>query len=171
MGNKDYAVRLRLPEISAEELEGYTDYEDFLRRYGNPVIIRSKGQRDMICMLREYYERLVLDMEYCRESIRAGHWIYEFTVTEEKRQELAKCAAQRGMTMDELLVSSIERTFQQIEFDPETEPPINKRIDATAEKIGGICLTRYYPVYGEECQNENGADHISDGGEVLSGAE
>ncbi len=171
MENKDYVMRLSLSEISAEELEGCTDYEDFLRRYGNPVIVRTKNKNDMICMSREYYERFVLDMEYCRESCNAEQWVYEFTVTDEKKRELAKCAAQRGMTMDELLVSSIERTLRQIEFDPETEPPINKRIDAIAEKIGGICLARYYPVYGEECQNENGADHISDGGEILSGAE
>jgi len=41
---------LKIPEISAEEFRACVDQDDFLRQYGNPVVIRSSGQRDVVCI-------------------------------------------------------------------------------------------------------------------------
>ena len=54
---------IKIPEISADEFRACEDQDDFLRRYGNPVMIRSNGQRDVVCMAREYYERLMQERD------------------------------------------------------------------------------------------------------------
>ena len=44
--------------ISQQEFCEHIEDDDFLRRYGNPVAIRSEGGSILICMAIEYYERL-----------------------------------------------------------------------------------------------------------------
>lgn len=101
MDHKIANIPLSLPEVPQEELFAYTDYDDFLRQYGNPVIVKSVGHGDMICMARDYYERLVLDLEYYRKQDPTDYWIYEFSATEVKKLEFEKAAALHGMTMEE----------------------------------------------------------------------
>lgn len=151
MDHKIANIPLSLPEVPQEELFAYTDYDDFLWRYGNPVIIKSEGHGDMICMAREYYERLVLDLEYYRKQDLTDYWIYEFSATEEKKLELEKAAALLGMTMDEYLVDTIERALEQAHFDPERpqEKPTKK-----ADRESGVQLVRYYPVYKGETEEQ-----------------
>ena len=105
----------------------------------------------MICMAREYYERLVLDLEYYRKQDPTDYWIYEFSATEAKKLEYEKAAALLGMTMDEYLVDTIKRALEQVHFDPERpqEKPIKK-----AERAFGIQLVRYYPVYKGETEEQ-----------------
>lgn len=63
MGDRQTDNPLKIQEISAEEFRACVDQDDFLRRYGNPVVIRSSGQRDVVCMAREYYERLMQERD------------------------------------------------------------------------------------------------------------
>ena len=44
--------------ISQQEFCEHIEDDDFLRRYGNPVAIRSEDDSILICMAIEYYERL-----------------------------------------------------------------------------------------------------------------
>ncbi len=44
--------------ISQQEFCEHIEDVDFLRRYGNPVAIRSEDGSILICMAIEYYERL-----------------------------------------------------------------------------------------------------------------
>lgn len=151
MDHKIANIPLSLPEVPQEELFAYTDYDDFLRRYGNPVIVKSVGHGDMICMAWDYYERLVLDLKYYRKQDPSDYWIYEFSATEVKKLEFEKAAALHGMTMEEYLVGTIERALEQVHFDPERpqEKP-NKK----AEQEFGIQLVRYYPVYKGETEEQ-----------------
>ena len=75
---------LKIPEISAEEFRACVDQDDFLRRYGNPVVIRSSGQRDVVCMAREYYERLMQERNLFIDDENIKYWIYEFSMPWEK---------------------------------------------------------------------------------------
>ena len=151
MDHKDFSIPLSLPEVPKEELFSCVDYDDFLQRYGNPVTVKSEGHGDLICMGREYYERLVLDLEYFREQDPADYWIYEFSATEAKKLEFEKAAAQLEMTMDEYLVDIVESALKQVRFDPEhpKEDLIQK-----AERGSGIQLVRYYPVYKGETEEQ-----------------
>ena len=47
-----------LPIISEEELREHIEDDNFSRRYGNPVVVRSKGRKDIVCMAWEYYQVL-----------------------------------------------------------------------------------------------------------------
>ena len=47
-----------LPIISEEELREHIEDDNFFRRYGNPVVVRSKGRKDIVCMAWEYYQVL-----------------------------------------------------------------------------------------------------------------
>ena len=115
------------------------------------MIIKSEGHGDMICMAREYYERLVLDLEYYRIQDPTDYWIYEFAATEARKLEFEKAATLYGMTMDEYLVDTIERALEQVHFDPERsqEKPIKK-----AERESGIQLVRYNPVFKGETEEQ-----------------
>ena len=44
--------------ISQQEFCEHIEDDDFLRRYGNPVAIRSEDGFILICMAIEYYEHL-----------------------------------------------------------------------------------------------------------------
>ena len=44
--------------ISQQEFCEHIEDDDFLRRYGNPVAIRSEDGSVLICMAIKYYERL-----------------------------------------------------------------------------------------------------------------
>ena len=148
---KDHGIVLPLPEVSQEELFACVDYDDFLRRYGNPVIVKSEGYGDLVCMAREYYEHLVLDLEYYREQDPTDYWVYEFSATEERKQEFQKAAAQHGMTMDEYLVDIVESALKQVRFDPERP---QEELIQKAERESGIRLVRYYPVYKGETEEQ-----------------
>ena len=84
---------LRIPEISVEEFRAYVDQDDFLRRYGNPVVIRSGGQRDVVCMAREYYERLMQERDLFIDDENIKYWIYEFSMPWEKKLEFDRVCA------------------------------------------------------------------------------
>lgn len=105
----------------------------------------------MICMAREYYERLVLDLEYYRKQDPTDYWIYEFSETEAKKLEYEKAATLHGMTMEEYLVGAIERAFEQVHFDPERpqEKPTKK-----AGRESDLQLVRYYPVFKGETEEQ-----------------
>lgn len=102
-------------------------------------------------MAWEYYERLVLDLEYSREQDPADYWIYEFSATEAKKLEIEKVAAQHGMTIDEYLVGTIEKAMGQVRFDLEQQ---QEGLIQKAEKESGIRLVRYYPVYKGETEEQ-----------------
>ena len=151
MDHKDLGILLSLPEVPQEELIACVDYDDFLRRYGNPVTVKSEGHGDLVCMAREYYERLVLDLEYFREQDPTDYWIYEFSATEEKKMEFKKAAALQGMTMDDFLVGIVETALNQAHFDQERP---QEELIKKAEWESGIQLVRYYPVYKGETEEQ-----------------
>ena len=149
--HKDLGIHLSLPEVPQEELISCVDYDDFLRRYGNPVIVKSEGHGDLVCLAREYYERLVLDLEYFRGQDPADYWIYEFSATEDKKMEFEKAAALQGMTMDDYLICIVETALKQARFDPERP---QEELIKKAERESGIQLVRYYPVYKGETEEQ-----------------
>ena len=108
---------LKIPEISAEEFRACVDQDDFLRRYGNPVVIHSGGQRDVVCMAREYYERLIQERDLFIEDENIKYWIYEFEATQEKKLELERSAAKCCMTPDEFFAAAIEDGLRKAETD------------------------------------------------------
>ncbi len=52
-----------LPEITEETFLAHFESEDFLRRYGNPVVVRGRDHHDLVCMAAEYYQRLVQTLD------------------------------------------------------------------------------------------------------------
>lgn len=63
---------LKLPEISEKDFLCLVETDDLIRRYGNPVLIRSEEKHELVCMAREYYERMVQERNQLRgeENIR-----------------------------------------------------------------------------------------------------
>ena len=83
---------LKLPEISAEDFGKHMAEDDFLLRYGNPVVIHRDDKCDLLCMAREYYERLCKQINALESELDALHedanikyWIYEFEMPEKTR--------------------------------------------------------------------------------------
>ena len=50
-------------EITEETFLAHFESEDFLLRYGNPVVVRGKDHHDLVCMAAEYYQRLVQTLD------------------------------------------------------------------------------------------------------------
>lgn len=152
MGNGKTFANLTLPEISAEEFRASVDHDDFLRRYGNPVMIRSEGHRDVVCMAREYYERLTQDLSMFIEDENIKYWIYEFETTQEKKQELERAAAKCCMTPDEFFEAAVENGLREADADPNRYVKGRKERVQQTEHDKGIRLVRFYPVFRDETE-------------------
>ena len=48
-----------MPEISVSEFREHIEEDDFLLRYGNPVVINSDNGKKLVCLSWEFYERLM----------------------------------------------------------------------------------------------------------------
>ena len=142
---------LKIPEISAEEFRACVDQDDFLRRYGNPVVIHSGGQRDVVCMAREYYERLMQERDLFIEDENIKYWIYEFEATQERKLELERAAAKCCMTPDEFFEATIEARLRKAETDSEGCNSQHQEHVLQAE-LAGIHLVRFYPVFKGETE-------------------
>lgn len=61
-----------MPEITQDELIAHIEDENFLRVYGNPVLVRSNdGAHDCVLMSVEYYERMERKLKEMKERICA----------------------------------------------------------------------------------------------------
>lgn len=143
---------LRLPKISEEDFCAYADREEFLRQYGNPVIIRGKNQRDLICMAREYYERLMQDLSMFIEDENIKYWIYEFSMPWEKKLEFDRACAMCEMTPDEFLEEAVTDALRRAGTDPEGLKRDRKEIEEHPKSGLQIHLVRYYPVFKGETE-------------------
>lgn len=152
MENSKESSYLRLPEISAEEFRACVDQDDFLRRYGNPVVICSEGHQDIVCMAREYYERLTQDLSMFIEDEHIKYWIYEFESTQEKKLELERAAAKCCMTPDEFFEAAVEAGLREADADPDRYGQARKERIRQAEHEMGIRLIRFYPVFKGETE-------------------
>lgn len=66
--------KLYMPEISEEELVAHIEDEDFIKVYGNPILIRSKdGKHDCVIMTIEYYERWIKRLKEFEANIQKMH--------------------------------------------------------------------------------------------------
>lgn len=110
---------LKLPEISEKDFRCLADTDDLIRRYGNPVIIRSEEKHDLVCMAREYYERMVQERNQMRREENIRYWIYEFSMPLETKQKLDRICASYEMTMDEFFQSAVAAAIRRAETDPE----------------------------------------------------
>lgn len=151
MGDRQTDNPLKIQGISADEFRACVDQDDFLRRYGNPVVIRSSGQRDVVCMAREYYERLTQDLSMFIEDENIKYWIYEFEATQEKKLELERAAAKCCMTPDEFFEATIEARLRKAETDSEGCNSQHQEHVLQAEPAG-IHLVRFYPVFKGETE-------------------
>ncbi|MBQ8306794.1 MAG: hypothetical protein IJX90_11330 [Blautia sp.] len=143
---------LRLPEVSEEDFCAYTDREDFLRRYGNPVVIRGKNHRDLVCMAWEYYERLMQDLSMFIEDENIKYWIYEFSMPWEKKLEFDRACAMCEMTPDEFLEAAVTDVLGRAKTDPEGLKRDRKEIEEHPEQELQMHLVRYYPVFKGETE-------------------
>lgn len=143
---------LRLPEVSEEDFCSYADREDFLRRYGNPVVIRRKNQRDLVCMAREYYERLTQELGMFIEDENIKYWIYEFSMPWEKKLEFDRACTMCEMTPDEFLEAAVTDALRRADSDPEGLKRDRKEIEEHPELGLQIHLVRYYPVFKGETE-------------------
>ena len=151
MGDRQTDNPLKIQEISAEEFRACVDQDDFLRRYGNPVVIHSGGQRDVVCMAREYYERLMQERDLFIEDENIKYWIYEFEATQEKKLELERSAAKCCMTPDEFFAAAIEDGLRKAETDSGGCNSQHQKHVLQAEPAG-IHLVRFYPVFKGETE-------------------
>lgn len=63
--------KLYMPEISEDELIAHIEDDDFVKVYGNPILIRSKdGNHDCVLMTIEYYERQIRLLEEMEAAIQ-----------------------------------------------------------------------------------------------------
>ena len=84
---------LKLPDISEKEFLNLVDTYDLIRRYGNPVVIRSEEKPDLVCMAREYYEHMVQERTQMLGEGNIRYWIYEFSMPLEIKQKLDRICA------------------------------------------------------------------------------
>lgn len=139
--------RLTMPELSAEEFAANADRDDFFRRYGNPVWIREKGGNGLVCMAREYYERM---LEGLGDSCGDGdirYWNYEFVMPQETKDDLEKIAADNEMTTDEFFEAVI---LSAIQHPAETAEIVQREQNQYSDEEPEICLVRQYPVHKGE---------------------
>ena len=76
------------------------------------------------------------------------YWIYEFWMTEAKKNKVEKDAARFGMTPEQYLTKLLECALD----DKEKAGEANKPAQASTDR--GICLVRYYPVLKGETEAE-----------------
>ena len=143
---------LKLPEISEKDFRCLADTDDLIRRYGNPVIIRSEEKHDLVCMAREYYERMVQERNQMRREENIRYWIYEFSMPLETKQKLDRICASYEMTMDEFFQSAVAAAIRRAETDPEGLRREWEEIEAGSESGMEIQLVRCYPVYQGETE-------------------
>lgn len=139
--------RLTMPELSAEEFAENVGGNDFFRRYGNPVWIREKSGDGLVCMAREYYERM---LEGPGDSCRDGdirYWNYEFEMPQEAKDNLEKIAADNEMTTDEFFEAVI---LSAIQHPAETAEIVQREQNQYSDEELEICLVRQYPVHKGE---------------------
>ena len=143
---------LKLPDISGKDFRCLADTDDLIRRYGNPVIIRSEEKHDLVCMAREYYEHLVREMNHLRGEENIQYWIYEFSMPLEIKQKLDRICASYEMTMDEFFQSAVADAIRRAERDPEGLRREWEEIEDGLESGMTIQLVRCYPVYQGETE-------------------
>ena len=148
---------LKLPEITAEDFSKHMAEDDFLLRYGNPVVIHGDDKRDLICMAWEYYERLCRqidalesELESMHEDANIKYWIYEFEMPEKTRQEFEAICALHELTTDEFFQAAVLDAIRKAEADPEGYKQSCMEAQESAES--DIRLVRYYPVYKGETE-------------------
>ena len=149
---------LKIPEISAEDFARHMAEDDFLLRYGNPVVIRRDDKRNLLCMAWEYYERLCRQIGALESGLDALHedekikyWIYEFEMPLKVRQEFEAVCTLHELTPDEFFQAAILRAIKQAKDDPEAE---RKKIleNEKDPELAQVHLVRYYPVYKGETE-------------------
>ena len=143
---------MKLPEISEKDFLCLVETDDLIRRYGNPVIIRSEEKTDLICMAREYYERMVQERTQLPGEGNIRYWIYEFRMPLEMKQRLDRICASYEMTMDEFFQSAVAAAIRRAERDPEGMRREWEEIEAGSESGMAIQLVRCYPVYQGETE-------------------
>jgi len=141
---------LKIPEISAEEFRACVDQDDFLRRYGNPVVIRSSGQRDVVCMAREYYERLMQERNLFIDDENIKYWIYEFSMPWEKKLEFDRVCAKCELTPNEFFEAAVTDAIRRAESDADGLRNDCKELEEHPELGLQIQLVRFYPVFKGE---------------------
>ena len=148
---------LKLPEISAEDFGKHMAEDDFLLRYGNPVVIHRDDYRDLLCIAWEYYERLCRqidalesELDTLHEDANIKYWIYEFEMPEKTRQELESICALHELTTDEFFQAAVLDAIRKAEADPEGYK--QSCIEAQEPTESVIRLVRYYPVYKGETE-------------------
>ncbi len=57
-GTNNHEYIPQMNTITQQELCDYIEEDDFLLKYGNPVIIKCDDGRQLVCMAIEYYERM-----------------------------------------------------------------------------------------------------------------
>lgn len=124
--------------ISVDVFCAHIEDADFFRRYGNPVVIQSKGKPDVVCMAWEFYER-----------IRTNYWILELEMPTEAKATLEKIAREKGMTLERYLKASFDAF---VEFAKNNPSYMKGLIEE--EKESDIKLGRIYPVFFGETEEE-----------------
>ena len=79
----------------------------FFRRFGNPVVIQSKGKPDVVCMAWECYER-----------IRTNYWIMELEMPDEIKDALETIAKDTNMTFEEFSRASFVAFIEYVKNNP-----------------------------------------------------
>ena len=148
---------LKLPEISAEDFTRHMAEDDFLLRYGNPVVIRRDDKRDLLCMAWEYYERLCgqigaleSELNTLREDENIKYWIYEFVMPEKTRQVFEAICTLHELTTDEFFQAAVLESIRKAEADPEGYR--RSCMEAQESTESNIKLVRFYPVYKGETE-------------------
>ena len=143
---------IRLPEVDVDDLCASTDFNAFLRRYGNPVVVKVGGQKDLVCMAREYYEHLMWDVCTPDTDEKIKYWIYEFEMPLEEKLEFDRICAMCELTPDEFVEAAVEDALKRAKTDPEGLRKAHKEIEEHPEQYLQIHLVRYYPVFKGETE-------------------
>lgn len=141
-----------LSEISLEEFSSCADEEGFFKRYGNPVMIRDKNRHDLICMAKEYYDRMIQELETNRREKGIKYWIYEFNMPLDQKLEFDRVCDQLEMTPDEFIEAAVTSAVWRAEHDPEG---FKRDLESGKEHLQHgmqIELVRYYPVFVGETE-------------------
>lgn len=141
--------RLYMPEISEEEFVANVERDDFLLRYGNPVRIREKNGKSLVCMAIEYYERMTRELENYRKDEAIRYWILEFEMPPEVKANFERIARENEMTPSEFFEASL---LSAIEHPTETAAAIRRECEQHPDEDFGIRLARKYPVYKGETE-------------------
>ncbi|MEE3450217.1 MAG: hypothetical protein VZR27_05890 [Acutalibacteraceae bacterium] len=70
----------RINIISQHEFCAHSSDDDFLRRYGNPVAIRSDDGTVLVCMAVEYYEQVTGDKVKIVDDKEKLSTTYDYTI-------------------------------------------------------------------------------------------